>query len=351
MKYKLSHFIYSLPEKRIAKKPPKERDEAKLLVLDRKTEKITHRKVKDLVEYFEDGDAIVLNNTKVFPARLYANKEKTGAKIEVFLLRELNKKNRLWDVLVDPARKIRIGNKLFFGENDELIAEVIDNTTSRGRTLRFLYDGSYDEFKETMIGLGETPLPKYMNRAPTKDDTERYQTVYAKHEGSVAAPTAGLHFSKSLLKRLEISGVLLPEITLHVGLGTFNPILVEDLSKHKMESEQIYISESASNLVNRAKEKNKKICAVGTTVMRTLESSVSTKDELIPYEGWTNKFIFPPYKFRIANCMLTNLHVPKSSLMMQVASFTGFELLKKTYAEAIKKRYNFYTYGDAMLIL
>lgn len=351
MKYKLSHFAYSLPETRIASKPSKERDEAKLLVVDRKTQKFEHRQVKDLIEYFDEGDSLVLNNTKVFPARLFANKEKTGAKIEVFLLRELNKKNRLWDVLVDPARKIRIGNKLFFGDNDELIAEVIDNTTSRGRTLRFLYDGSYDEFKETMTGLGETPLPKYIKRTPTKEDKERYQTVYAKHEGSVAAPTAGLHFSRTLLKRLEIKGVSLPEITLHVGLGTFNPILVEDLSKHKMESEQIIITNEACDIINDAKDCNKKVCAVGTTVVRTLESSVSTKNRLIPYEGWTNKFIFPPYQCKIPNCMLTNFHLPKSSLMMQVASFAGFDLLNQVYKEAIKKKYNFFTYGDAMLIL
>lgn len=351
MKYKLSHFQYNLPESRIAKKPAKHRDDAKLLVIDRKTEKIEHRKIKDLIDYFEDGDTIVLNNTKVFPARLYANKEKTGAKIEVFLLRELNQKNRLWDVLVDPARKIRIGNKLFFGEHDELIAEVIDNTTSRGRTLRFLYDGTHEEFKETLTHLGNTPLPKYIKRDPTLEDTIRYQTIYAKHEGAVAAPTAGLHFSKQLLKRLEIKGVCLPEVTLHVGLGTFNQILVEDLSKHKMESEEIFIDEIAANTINNAKKTKTKICAVGTTVMRTLESSVSTTDSLIPFSGWTNKFIFPPYDFKIANCMLTNFHLPKSSLMMHVAAFAGFDLLKKCYKEAIKKKYNFYTYGDAMLIL
>ena len=351
MKYKLSHFDYNLPENRIAKKPAKHRDEAKLLVLERETEKITHAKVKDLIDFFDDGDSIVLNNTKVFPARLYANKEKTGAKIEVFLLRELNKKNRLWDVLVDPARKIRIGNKLFFGDDYELVAEVIDNTTSRGRTLRFLYDGTHEEFKETLTRLGQTPLPKYIKREPTSDDDERYQTIYAKNEGAVAAPTAGLHFSKQLLKRLEIKGVHLPEITLHVGLGTFNPILVEDLSKHKMESEEIIIPQSEADIINIAKKNKQKICAVGTTVMRTLESSVSTTDYLIPFEGWTNLFIFPPHNFKIANCMLTNFHLPKSSLMMQVAAFSGFDLLKTAYKEAIKKKYNFFTYGDAMLIL
>ena len=307
--------------------------------------------VKDLINYFEEDDVIVLNNTKVFPARLYANKEKTGARIEVFLLRELNKKNRLWDVLVDPARKIRIGNKLFFGENDELIAEVIDNTTSRGRTLRFLYDGTHEEFKETLDKLGQTPLPKYLKREPTDEDVERYQTIYAKHEGAVAAPTAGLHFSRELLKRLEIKGINLSEITLHVGLGTFSPILVEDLSKHKMESEEIIIRESDSAIINEAKKNRKRVCSVGTTVMRTLESSVSTNNTVIPFKGWTNKFIFPPYDFRIANCMLTNFHLPKSSLMMQVSAFAGFDLLKVAYKEAIQKKYNFYTYGDAMLIL
>ncbi|MEE2953839.1 MAG: tRNA preQ1(34) S-adenosylmethionine ribosyltransferase-isomerase QueA [Bacteroidota bacterium] len=351
MKYKLSHFDYPLPENRIAKKPAKHRDEAKLLIVDRKTEKITHAKIKDLINYFDDGDVVVLNNTKVFPARLYANKEKTGAKIEVFLLRELNQKNRLWDVLVDPARKIRIGNKLFFGDDYELVAEVIDNTTSRGRTLRFLYDGTHEEFKETLTKLGQTPLPKYIKREPTLEDDKRYQTIYAKHEGAVAAPTAGLHFSRQLLKRLEIKGVKLPEITLHVGLGTFNPILVEDLSKHKMESEEIIVSESEANIINSANKNKNRVCAVGTTVMRTLESSVSTTNNLIPFDGWTNKFIFPPYDFKIANCMLTNFHLPKSSLMMQVAAFSGFDLLKATYKEAIKKKYNFFTYGDAMLIV
>ena len=351
MKYKLSNFNYDLPEKRIVDKPCEQRDEAKMMVLDRNSGEIEHKQVKDLINYFEEDDVIVLNNTKVFPARLYANKEKTGARIEVFLLRELNKKNRLWDVLVDPARKIRIGNKLFFGENDELIAEVIDNTTSRGRTLRFLYDGTHEEFKETLDKLGQTPLPKYLKREPTDEDVERYQTIYAKHEGAVAAPTAGLHFSRELLKRLEIKGINLSEITLHVGLGTFSPILVEDLSKHKMESEEIIISDSDSAIINEAKKNRKRVCSVGTTVMRTLESSVSTRNTVIPFKGWTNKFIFPPYDFRIANCMLTNFHLPKSSLMMQVSAFAGFDLLKVAYKEAIQKKYNFYTYGDAMLIL
>tara|TARA_A100001388_G_scaffold71541_1_gene50719 strand:+ start:374 stop:1429 length:1056 start_codon:yes stop_codon:yes gene_type:complete len=351
MKYKLSNFNYNLPAERLVDQPCEQRDEAKMMVVDRSTGEIEHKRVKDLISYFNENDVIVLNNTKVFPARLFANKEKTGARIEVFLLRELNKKNRLWDVLVDPARKIRIGNKLFFGENDELIAEVIDNTTSRGRTLRFLYDGSHEEFKETLNNLGQTPLPKYFKREPTEMDVERYQTIFAKHEGAVAAPTAGLHFSRELLKRLEIKGVHISEITLHVGLGTFSPILVEDLSKHKMESEKIIIENNSADIINFAKINRKKVCSVGTTVMRTLESSVSTKNTVIPYDGWTNKFIFPPYDFRIANCMLTNFHLPKSSLLMQVSAFAGFEFLMTAYKEAIQKKYNFYTYGDAMLIL
>ena len=344
-------FNFDLPQKRIAKKPAENREDAKLMIVNRATGEINHKKMSDFQDYFDDGDVIAINNTKVFPARLYANKEKTGAKIEVFLLRELNKKNRLWDVLVDPARKIRIGNKLFFGENDELIAEVIDNTTSRGRTLRFLFDGTHEEFKNTLSMLGETPLPKHIDRKPTAQDTERFQTIYAKHEGAISAPTAGLHFSKILMKKMEIKGVHFAETTLHVGLGTFSEILVEDLSKHKMESEEIIINEEAANIINIAKKENKRICSVGTTVMRTLESSVSTKEEIIPYEGWTNIFLFPPHNFQIANCMLTNFHLPKSSLMMQVAAFSGLDLLLKAYKEGIKKKYNFHTYGDAMLIL
>jgi S-adenosylmethionine:tRNA ribosyltransferase-isomerase len=294
---------------------------------------------------------MVFNNTKVFPARLYGNKEKTGARIEVFLLRELNKESRLWDVLVDPARKIRIGNKLFFGDNDDLVAEVIDNTTSRGRTLRFLYDGSYDEFRVKLNELGQTPLPKYIKREAEPSDIERYQTIYAKHEGAVAAPTAGLHFSKHLLKRLEIKGIKLEEITLHVGLGTFNPVEVEDLSKHKMDSEQIDIPESATKVVNKALDTKKRICAVGTTVMRTFESSVSSNSRLKPFSGWTNKFVFPPYDFSIANAMITNFHTPKSTLMMMTSAFAGHDFLKYAYAEAIKEKYSFYSYGDAMLII
>lgn len=344
-------FNFNLPEARIAKKPAAEREEAKLMIVHKKTGEIEHKTVADLKDFFVEGDVVVLNNTKVFPARLHANKEKTGAIIEVFLLRELDKENRIWDVLVDPARKIRIGNKLFFGEKDELVAEVIDNTTSRGRTLRFLFDGTHAEFKQVITALGETPIPKHLERQATAQDAERYQTVYAKYEGAVAAPTAGLHFSKLLMKQLELVGIEFAETTLHVGLGTFNDIMVEDLSKHRMESEQIHIPEIASKKINGAKLQGKRICAVGTTVMRTLESSVSTKNEVLPYKGWTNIFLFPPHEYRIANCMLTNFHLPQSAIMMQVAAFCGLDLLKKAYKEAIKKKYNFHTYGDAMLIV
>jgi len=348
---KLSHFKFELPEGLLAEYPSEQRDEARLMVLDRKTETIEHKLFKDLVDYFDEGDVMVFNNTKVFPARLFGNKEKTGARIEVFLLRELNTESRLWDVLVDPARKIRIGNKLFFGENDDLVAEVIDNTTSRGRTLRFLFDGSYEAFRKKLKELGQTPLPKYIKREAEPSDAERYQTIYAKHEGAVAAPTAGLHFSKHLLKRLEIKGIDLAEITLHVGLGTFNPVEVEDLSKHKMDSEQIDIPEIAVNSVNNALNNNKRVCAVGTTVMRTIESSVSSNHRLKPFNGWTNKFIFPPYDFSVANAMITNFHTPKSTLMMMTAAFAGHDFLKAAYAEAIKEKYSFYSYGDAMLII
>ncbi|MBC8266805.1 MAG: tRNA preQ1(34) S-adenosylmethionine ribosyltransferase-isomerase QueA [Flavobacteriales bacterium] len=351
MKYKLSHFVFNLPEIRKATKPAKNRDESKLMVLHRESGKIEHKKFKDIIDYFDNGDVIVLNNTKVFPARLFGNKEKTGARIEVFLLRELNKESRLFDVLVDPARKIRIGNKLYFGEDDELIAEVIDNTTSRGRTLRFLFDGSYDEFKETLTRLGQTPLPKHINREPTQEDDERYQTIYAKHSGAIAAPTSGLHFSRELMKRLEIKGVDFAEVTLHVGLGTFRDVEVEDLSKHKMDSEEIQITDTAANIINKGLDNDKRICAVGTTSVRTIESSVTTQNRVVPFDGWTNKFIFPPYDFRIPTCILTNFHLPKSTLLMQISAFAGHDFIFKAYKEAIKKKYNFYTYGDAMLIL
>jgi S-adenosylmethionine:tRNA ribosyltransferase-isomerase len=304
-----------------------------------------------LIDYFDEEDILVLNNTKVFPARLFGNKEKTGARIEVFLLRELNPETRLWDVLVDPARKIRIGNKLYFGEDDSLVAEVIDNTTSRGRTLRFLFDGSYQEFREKLNELGETPLPKYIKRDVEPEDAERYQTIFAKNEGAVAAPTAGLHFSKHLMKRLEIKGINFAEVTLHVGLGTFSPVEVEDLSKHKMDSEEIFINPEAVKTINSGIEQKRRVCAVGTTVMRVLESSVSSNATLNQYQGWTNKFIFPPYDFSIANAMVTNFHTPKSTLLMMVSAFAGYDFIREAYEEAVKERYRFYTYGDAMLII
>ncbi len=348
---KLSNFDFELPKELLAEYPSEHRDEARLMVLHRDTQKIEHKLFKDLINYFDEGDVMMLNNTKVFPARMYGNKEKTGARIEVFLLRELNAENRLWDVLVDPARKIRIGNKLFFGNDDSLVAEVIDNTTSRGRTLRFLFDGSYEEFRQKLVELGETPLPKYIKREVEPEDEERYQTIFAKHEGAVAAPTAGLHFSKHLMKRLEIKGVDFAEMTLHVGLGTFNPVEVEDLSKHKMDSEQIVIPDESAQIVNNALGNKRKVCAIGTTVMRTVESSVSANKRLNTYSGWTNKFIFPPYDFSIANCMVTNFHTPKSTLLMMISAFAGHDFLMEAYNEAIKEKYKFYSYGDAMLIL
>ena len=341
---KLSNFNYELPKNLLAEYPSDQRDESKLMVLDRKNQKIEHKTFKDLIDYFDDGDVFVLNNTKVFPARLMGNKEKTGASIEVFLLRELNREQRLWDVLVDPARKIRIGNKLYFGDDDSLVAEVIDNTTSRGRTLRFLFDGNYEDFRSKLLELGQTPLPKYIKRNEEEFDKDRYQTIYAKHEGAVAAPTAGLHFSKHLLKRLQIKGIDLAEITLHVGLGTFNPVEVED-------SEELFIDMEASNCINNALKNKNKICAVGTTVMRGLESSVSSMGTLNPYSGWTHKFIFPPYKFNIADCLITNFHMPKSTLLMMVSAFCGHDFMMEAYSEAIKKKYRFYSYGDAMLII
>lgn len=348
---KLSHFQFNLPAELLAEFPAENRDEARLMVVNRKTKTIEHKEFKDIIDYFDDGDVMILNNTKVFPARMYGNKEKTGARIEVFLLRELNAEQRLWDVLVDPARKIRIGNKLYFGDDDSLVAEVIDNTTSRGRTLRFLYDGSYEEFRRKLTELGETPIPKYINREVTEEDAERYQTIYAKEEGAVAAPTAGLHFSKHLLKKLEIKGINFAEVTLHVGLGTFNPVEVEDLSKHKMDSEELIINQQACDIVNQAKVRKSKVCCIGTTSMRAIESSVSSQRTLNPFTGWTNKFIFPPHDFSIADCMVTNFHTPKSTLLMMVSAFCGHDLMKKAYEEAIKEKYRFYSYGDAMLII
>jgi len=348
---KLSQYKFTLPTELIAKYPPLNRDESKLMVMHRDSGLIEHKAFKDIINYFDDKDVMVFNDTKVFPARLYGNKEKTGAEIEVFLLRELNREQRLWDVLVDPARKIRIGNKLYFGEDDMLVAEVIDNTTSRGRTLRFLYDGDYEDFKKTLFELGETPLPNFIDRPVEPEDRDRYQTVYAKNEGAVAAPTAGMHFSRELLKRLEIKGVEFAFVTLHVGLGNFRTVDVEDLTKHKMDSERILINNDAVGLVNDAKERRNNVCAVGTTVMRTLESSVSTTGHLKEFDGWTNKFIFPPHEFSVPNRMISNFHLPYSTLLMMVSAFAGFDPLMNAYKVAIKEGYRFGTYGDAMLIL
>lgn len=347
---KLSKFKFDLPTELLAEHPAENRDESRMMVVHRDTGEIEHRMFKDVLEYFDEGDVFIMNDTKVFPARLYGNKEKTGAKIEVFLLRELNRESLLWDVLVDPARKIRIGNKLYFGD-DDLVAEVIDNTTSRGRTLRFLFDGSHEEFKAIIERLGETPLPKYIQRAVEPEDEERYQTVYAKNEGSVAAPTAGLHFSKNLLKKMEIKGIDFAFVTLHVGLGTFRSVEVEDLTKHKMDSEEAEVDDVAAEIVNSAKKNKKKIIAVGTTSMRTIETSVSTDGFLKSHKGWTNKFIFPPYDFKIADAMITNFHTPESTLLMMTAAFGGYDLIMKAYKEAIKEKYRFYSYGDAMLIV
>ena len=354
MRTKLSQFNFELPESLVAKYPSDNRDESRLMVVHKDTGKIEHKIFKDLITYFDEEDVLIFNNTKVFPARLFGTKEKTGAKIEVFLLRELNKEARLWDVLVDPARKIRVGNKLYFSDiegNNILVAEVVDNTTSRGRTIRFLYEGTDQEFHQELEKLGTMPIPKYLARAPEPIDLERYQTIYAKEIGAVAAPTAGLHFSRELMKRLEIKGVEFSELTLHVGLGTFRSIDVEDLSKHKMDAEYFRISDYAANTVNKAIKGNKRICSVGTTSMRSIESAVSATETLKAIDGWTNLFVFPPYEFRIANAMVTNFHLPKSSLVIMTCAFGGSELIKEAYAEAIKEKYRFFTYGDAMLII
>jgi len=348
---KLSNFKFKLPPELIAERPAENRDEARLMVLNRKTQTIEHKSFKDILDYFDDGDTFIINNTKVFPARMYGNKEKTGAKIEVFLLRELNRESRLWDVLVDPARKIRIGNKLYFGEDDSLVAEVIDNTTSRGRTLRFLFDGPHEEFKRVLFSLGETPIPKYIERTPDEEDEIRYQTVFAKVEGAVAAPTAGLHFSRGLMKRMELKGINFAEITLHVALGSFRTVEVEDLSKHKMDSEEMEINETAAEIVNASKRNRNRVVSVGTTTMRAIETSVSTEGFLKPYSGWTNKFIYPPYDFRVADALITNFHMPMSTLLIMVSAFGGHDFVMEAYKEAVKEQYKFYSYGDAMLIL
>lgn len=348
---KLSSYVYDLPLNLIAQYPAKNRDESKLMVVHKDTGKIEHKLFKDVKDYFDDKDVMIANNTKVFNARLYGRKEKTGAKIEVFLLRELNKQNRLWDVIVEPARKIRVGNKLYFGADNSLVAEVVDNTTSRGRTIRFLFDGSNDELKTILDNMGETPLPKYIKRKPEESDKDRYQTVYAKNEGAVAAPTAGLHFSKELIKRLEIKGVRFAEVTLHTGLGTFRPIEVEDLTKHKMDAEYYAVDEYACKTVNKAKEEGRRICAIGTTSIRAVESSITTTGMLKPSSGWTNIFIYPQYDFALTNCMITNFHLPKTSLLIMTSAFMGFELTMEAYKVAIKNKYRFFDYGDAMLII
>ena len=348
---KLSQFKFKLPEDRIALHPAKYRDESRLMVLHKKTGKIEHKIFKDILEYFDDQDAFIFNDTRVFPARLYGNKEKTGARIEVFLLRELNPDMRLWDVLVDPARKIRIGNKLYFGEDDSMVAEVIDNTTSRGRTLRFLYDGPHDEFKKALYDLGEPPLPTYIHRPVEPEDTERFQTIFAKNEGAVTAPTAGLHFSRELMKRMEIKGINFAYITLHAGLGNFREIDVEDLTKHKTDSEQMFVEREATEVVNKAIDLGRNVCAVGTTVMRAIETAVGADGHLKEYEGWTNKFIFPPYEFSVAKSMVANFQMPMSTLLMMVAAFGGYENVMEAYDVALKEGYMFGTYGDAMLIV
>lgn len=321
------------------------------MVLHKESGKIEHRIFKDIIDYTEEGDIFVFNDTKVFPARLKGNKEKTGAEIEVFLLRELNREQRLWDVLVDPARKIRIGNKLYFGEDDSLVAEVIDNTTSRGRTLRFLYDGTYEEFKKTLFSVGKIPLPKWIREKPEEIDKERFHTIFAKNEGAVATPAAGLHFSRELFKRMEIRGIEVAFLTLHMGLGHFRTVDVEDLSKHKMDSEQLYISEETASRINSSKEAGHRVFAVGITVARGLETPVTTYGEVKPFRGWTNKFIFPPYQFSVPNAMVTNFHLPLSTMLMSVAAFGGFDKVMNAYKVALDEGYTFGTYGDAMLII
>ncbi|MDR3218705.1 MAG: tRNA preQ1(34) S-adenosylmethionine ribosyltransferase-isomerase QueA [Dysgonamonadaceae bacterium] len=348
---KLSKFKFNLPQEQIALFPAKNRDESRLMVIHSKTGKVEHKVFKDILGYYGDKDVLIFNDTLVFPARLYGNKEKTGAKIEVFLLRELNQTLRLWDVLVDPARKIRIGNKLYFGEDDSMVAEVIDNTTSRGRTLRFLYDGSHEEFKKSLYVLGEMPIPSYIKRAATTEDADRYQTIFAKNEGAVIAPAAGLHFSRELMKRLEIKGVKFAFVTVHSGLGNFREIDVEDLTKHKMDSEEMIIGEEAVNIVNKAKDEHRQVCAVGSSVLRAIESAVTTRGHLKEYVGWTNKFIFPPYDFTVANSLITNFHLPLSTMLMQTAAFGGFDFIMDIYQQAIKNGYQFGAYGDAMLII
>ena len=348
---KLSQFKFKLPDNLIAQYPSENRDECRLMVLDANTGDIEHRIFKEIIEYFDEGDVMIFNDTKVFPARLNGNKEKTGARIEVFLLRELNVENKFWDVLVEPARKIRIGNKLYFGNDDSMVAEVIDNTTSRGRTLRFLYDGPHDEFKDLLYSMGETPLPDYIKRKVEDWDADRYQCIFARNEGAVMAPAAGLHFSRELMKRLEIKGVERGFLTLHSGRGNFKEIDVEDLTKHRMDSEEMFVGEELVEMVNNAKDNNKNVCAVGTSVMRAIATAVCMNGHLMTFEGWTNKFVFPPYDFTVCNSMVSNFHMPYSTMLMMVSAFGGYENVKNAYEVAIKEKYHFGAYGDAMLVL
>ncbi len=348
---KLSQFKFKLPDELIATEPCDVRDESRLMVVHRSTGEIEHRQFKEIINYFDEGDMFIFNDTKVFPALLYGNKEKTGAKIEVFLLRELNEENKLWDVLVEPARKIRIGNKLYFGDDESMVAEVIDNTTSRGRTLRFLYDGSHEEFKEALYKLGQTPLPPYIKREPVPEDAERYQCIFAKKEGAVVAPSAGMHFSRELLKRMEIKGIESGFLTVHSGLGNYRDIDVEDLTKHRMDSEEMEVSETLVDRVNETKDAGKRVCAVGTSVLRGIESAVSMGGHMKTFTGWTNKFIFPPYDFTVANAMVSGFHMPYSTMLMMVTAFGGYDLVMKAYEVAVKEKYRFGAYGDAMLII
>ena len=348
---KLSQFQFALPAEKIASEPPRWRDECKLMVLNKKTGEIEHKLFKDILDYFEKGDTFVLNDTKVFPAKLRGNKEKTGADIEVFLLRELNREQRLWDVIVEPARKIRIGNKLYFGEDDSLVAEVIDNTTSRGRTLRFLYDGSYEDFKDTLFGLGQTPVPEWVKTEVTPEDAEYFQTIFAKHEGAVSAPAAGLHFSRELFNRMILKDINKSFITLHMGIGHFREVDVEDLSKHKMDSERLIITEEAARQINSTRKAGHKVLAVGITVIRGLETYTTTNDEVNAYDGWTNKFIFPPYRFAIPDAIVSNFHRPGSTMLMSVAAFGGYENVMKAYKTALEMDYKFGPYGAALLII
>lgn len=348
---KLSQFKFKLPEELIAQHPSENRDECRLMVVNARDKSISHHVFKDVLDYFDEGDVMIFNDTRVFPARLYGNKEKTGAKIEVFLLRELNVENKFWDVLVEPARKIRIGNKLYFGDDESMVAEVIDNTTSRGRTLRFLYDGPHEEFKQLLFSMGQTPLPDYINRDVVPEDADRYQCIFAKNEGAVMAPAAGLHFSRELLKRLEIKGVEQGFLTLHSGRGNFKDIDVEDLTKHRMDSEEMIVDEALVELVNNAKDHGKHVCAVGTSVLRAVASAVCMNGHLMTYQGWTNKFIFPPYDFTVCDAMISNFHLPLSTMLMMVAAFGGYDLIMKAYEVAVKEKYGFGAYGDAMLVL